>query len=164
MMDAQRALAIRQEARFVLWALRCAVSRSRGDDEAEAEIAWGFQMADVQATTTEFWNFADVLCAIGWSPAAWHDPRCGCISTEEIVMLQALAETAERQRRQQVEPAVWWRTLVPDNTVQSIDAQARSWLHALDRAGVKFPCQGELVTGLRQLENLVEPAGAIRLH
>jgi hypothetical protein len=164
MMDAQREFEIRQEARFVLWALRCAVSRSRGDFEAEAEIAWGFQMADVLDTSVEFWNFADVLCSIGWSLAAWHDPRCGCISTEEIVMLQALAETAERQRRQQLEPAAWWRTLVPNNTVTSIDAQARCWLNALDRAGVKFPGQGELVTGLRQLENLVEPAGAMRLH
>ncbi len=164
MMDSQRELAIRQEARFVLWALRCAVSRSRGDFEAEAEIAWGFHMADVLDTSVEFWNFADALCAIGWSLAAWHDPRCGCISTEEIVLLQALAETAERQRRQQLEPATWWRTLVPNHVVPSIDAQARSWLEALDRAGVKFPCQGELVTGLRQLENLVEPAGAMRLH
>ncbi len=164
MMDAQRELEIRQEARFVLWALRCAVSRSRGDFEAEAEIAWGFQMADVLDTSVEFWNFADALCSIGWSLAAWHDPRCGCISTEEIVMLQALAETAERQRQQQAEPAVWWRTLVPNSAVPSIDAQARSWLDALDRAGVQFPCQGELVSGLRPLENLMEPAGALRLH
>jgi hypothetical protein len=164
MMDAQRELEIRQEARFVLWALRCAVSRSRGDFDAEAEIAWGFRMADVQGTSEEFWNFAEVLCSIGWSLAAWHDPRCGCISSEEIAMLQALAETAERQRRQQMEPAMWWRTLVPNSTVSSIDSQARSWLDALERAGVRFPCQDELVTGLRQLENLVEPAGPLRLH
>lgn len=164
MMDPRRELEIRQEARFVLWALRCAVSRSRGDYEAEAEIAWGFQMADVLDTSVEFWNFAEVLCSIGWSLAAWHDPRCGCISTEEIVMLQALAETAERQRTEQVEPGMWWRTLVPAGTVPSIDAQARAWLKSLERAGVKFPCQGELVTGLRQLENLMEPAGAMRLH
>ncbi|MEJ0098445.1 MAG: hypothetical protein WDO12_01320 [Pseudomonadota bacterium] len=159
-----REVEIRQEARFVLWALRCAVLRSYGNSDAEAELARGFELARVSETLSQFWSLASALISVDWSPAVWHEPWCCCASNEELIILQAMAESAERLRGEQAEPAWRWRTIVPATSVGLIDAMARSWIAALDRAGVMFPRSAELVQSLRPLENITQPAGMARLH
>jgi len=159
-----RHVEIRQEARFVLWALRCAVARLRGDPAIEQEIERGFEIADVTETVVEFWALAEALYAVAWSHAVWHDPRCCCASSEELLILQALAEVAERLRNGQPEPACRWRVILPDVSVEVVDASARAWIEVLDRAGVVFPPMGELIDSLGPLQNIARPAGAVRLN
>lgn len=164
MRDTARQLEVCQEARFVLWALRCAVARHDDDREAAAEISRGFELADVSETSLAFWEFAEALRSIVWAETVWHDPRCCCVSTEEVFLLQALAETSERLRQSEVQPAQWWRVLIPAKSIAIVDRMARAWLDALDRAGVVFPLRGELVDSLRPLENMMTPAGSLRLN
>jgi hypothetical protein len=159
-----RQLEIRQEARFVLWALRCGMARQSGDPVIEAEIHRGFELADVLETRDEFWRFAEALAAVPWSHCAWHDPRCCCASSEELLVLQALAEVAERCRNGHEQVAGWWRMILPANSVERVDGCAREWISALSRAGVEFPAMHELIESLGPLSNLAQPAGSARLN
>lgn len=154
-----RRFEIRQEARFVLWALRCAVAHDRGDVCAESELRRGFELADVMETAASFRGFALALCSVQWAPAVWHDPQCGCVSSEELLMLQALADACERQRMGDENPSAWWLVLMPTANVGHLDHVARSWLRALQAAGVSFPQPRELIESLGQLESIAGPAG-----
>lgn len=163
-MDAGRQFEIRQEARFVLWALRCAVAHERGDAAAHAELLRGFELADVLETAAPFREFVRVLCSVEWTPAAWHHPQCSCVSNEELIVLQALADTWERLRCGDSCPGTWWQVLVPASVAGRLDADARLWLDALRGAGVAFPRSAELIESLRLLENMAQPAAAAQLH
>jgi hypothetical protein len=158
MIETSRQAEICQEARFVLWALRCAVAAARGEEGAEAELRLGFDLADVPETTAAFREFATVLGGLDWPPTVWHHPRCGCVSTEEMFILRALADTAERQRSGETGQGHWWRLLLQVEAIQAVDAGARAWLASLHRAGVVFPSQAELVECLRPIEALAEPS------
>lgn len=163
-MESTRQVEICQEARFVLWALRCAMAIGRGEAAAEAELALGFELADVPETRATFAEFAARLAAFDWPETVWHHQRCGCVSSEEMSVLQALAETAMRQRRGEAGATHWWRLLIPVASIPSIDAAARDWLSVLNRAGVVFPSPAELLECLQPLENLAGPARAARVH
>ncbi len=53
---------IRQEARFVLWALRwCALAHQGDNEQAHGEIVRGFELADASETVPSFWEFARSL-------------------------------------------------------------------------------------------------------
>ncbi len=158
MIETSRQAEICQEARFVLWALRCAVAAGRGAEEAAAELTLGFELADVAETAAAFRGFAAELCAVQWPLEVWHHPRCCCISTQEMFILQALAQAAERHRQADSAHGHWWRLLLPANHIAAVDAAAREWLGVLERAGVVFPSPAELVECLRPLEGLTEPA------
>lgn len=159
-----RQFEICQEARFVLWALRCAVAWSRGEPEARTELQRGFELADVPETTTSFLEFSRRLCAVTWEPTTWHHPRCCCVSPQELLMLQALSGAAHRLRRGDAAAVPLWHMLVPDHAVEAVDASAREWLVALDRAGIRFPAPEELLECLRPLEAITAPAGSHRIH
>lgn len=163
-MESARQVEICQEARFVLWALRCAMAIARGDQATRAELELGLELADVPETTAAFREFTGRLCALEWPREVWHHQRCGCVSTEEMCILQALAETALRQRRAVPGSAHWWRLLLPGASIPAIDAAARAWLAALHRAGVVFPAPLELLECLQPLERLAGPAPAARIH
>lgn len=163
-MDMARQFEICQEARFVLWAVRCAVARFRGEHDAGVELERGFELADVPETTGAFLAFSRSLCAVDWPPTTWHHPRCCCVSNEEMLVLQALAEAAHRLRTGNVAPPPLWRLLLPAVAIAAIDAAARNWLATLERAGVLFPAPEELLECLRPMEGLAEPAMAGRLH
>lgn len=160
MIETSRQAEICQEARFVLWALRCAVAAGRGEEGAEAELRLGFDLADVPETAESFREFAAVLCNLHWPLTVWHHPRCGCVSTEEMFILRALADTAERQRHGDPGYGHWWRLLLQVEAIPAVDAGARAWLGSLERAGVVFPSQAELVECLRPIEGLAEPSSA----
>lgn len=160
MVETSRQAEICQEARFVLWALRCAVAAERGEAGAEAELQLGFELADVPETAASFRDFAAVLCNLDWPLTVWHHPRCCCVSTEEMFILRALADTAERQRRGEMGQGLWWHLLLQVDAIAAVDGGARAWLGALERAGVVFPSQAELVECLRPIEGLAEPSSA----
>jgi len=164
MMDPSRQFEIRQEARFVLWALRCAVAQERGDVAAAGELQRGFELADVIETSTPFRQLAVALCSVDWPATVWHDPQCCCVSYEELFMLQALADACERQHIGDGSPSAWWRVLVPQTRVATVDVAARCWLRALHAAGVSFPHPRELIESLGQLEQLAAPARPVRLN
>lgn len=164
MIDTQRQAEICQEARFVLWALRCAVAARRGEEGAEAELILGFNLADVPETAPAFRDFAAVLCGLDWPLTVWHHPRCCCVSTEEMFILRALADTAERQRAGDPGQGHWWRLLLQVEAVAPVEGRARAWLRVLERAGVVFPSQAELVECLRPIEGLSEPASALPMQ
>jgi hypothetical protein len=161
MIDTSRQAEICQEARFVLWALRCAVAAAAGEAGAEAELTLGFALADVAETAPAFRDFAGALSVVEWPDAVWHHPRCCCVSTEEMFILRALADTAERQRRGEAGHGHWWLLLLNVPAIPAVDAGARAWLRVLERAGVVFPSQAELVECLRPMEGLMEPAPAL---
>lgn len=151
-----------QEARFVLWALRCAMAASRGDDTADAELARGFALADVCETAPAFAALTQALCAAEWTPLAWHHPRCGCVSAEEMCVLQALADTAERQRQDGAGRGLWWSLVLPARLEVMVDRAATEWLAALHRAGVVLPTPSELADCLQPLERLASHSSGMR--
>jgi hypothetical protein len=153
-----------REARFVLWALRSAIAFDHGDERAQAEIMRGFELADVMETSRAFWEFAATLCALRWEHTVWHDPRCGCMSTEETIVLRALAESASELRGDSGRPLQWWSLLLPADAIQAIHVAASAWVRELDRAGVVLPAAHDLARSIHPLENLVEPAGRTRLN
>lgn len=163
-METSRQVEICQEARFVLWALRCAIAAVRGDAQAEAELARGFELADVPETSIAFRRLATALGAVQWRAPAWHHPQCGCVSTEEMCVLRALAEAAERERTGDPRPGQWWLLLLPAALVADADAIARGWLAALERAGVVFPAPPELMECLQPLETVAGPAVMAVFH
>lgn len=163
-MSALRELEIRQEARFVLWALRSAMAGARGDEAAGTELARGFTLVGVSGTAGTFTDFTRALFAVDWDISVWHGPRCCCVSTEEVFVLNALAEAAERQRRATAGPAQWWRLVLPPDRIAAVDAAARTWLQELERAGVRFPPPDMLDACLRPVQNIAEPARAAGLH
>jgi hypothetical protein len=164
-MEISRQTEICQEARFVLWALRCAVAGARGDQEAQAELARGFELADVPETADAFRRLALALTSFQWPLPVWHHPRCSCVSTEEMCVLRALSEVAERQKQSDPRPVLWWRLLLPAEGIAAVDAAARGWLLVLERAGVVFPRPAELVECLQPLEAVAQPAPpAMRIH
>jgi hypothetical protein len=155
-MEISRQTEICQEARFVLWALRCAVAGARGDQEAQA---------DVPETADAFRRLALALTSFQWPLPVWHHPRCSCVSTEEMCVLRALSEVAERQKQSDPRPVLWWRLLLPAEGIAAVDAAARGWLLVLERAGVVFPRPAELVECLQPLEAVAQPAPpAMRIH
>lgn len=165
-MSTLRDLETRQEARFVLWALRSAICRVRGDEEAGTELARGFALAGVAATTDTFEDFTRALFAMEWPLEVWHGPRCCCISNEEVFILNALAETAARQRLRDDTAAQWWRLVLPAERIGAVDTAARTWLSGLAGAGVEFPAPDHLHNCLAPLQLLAGPAHAEeqRLH
>jgi hypothetical protein len=163
-MSSLRELEIRQEARFVLWALRSAIAGLCGDADASADLVRGFALAGVSATTHAFGALASELFASEWSVEVWHGPRCCCVSAEEVFVLNALAEAAERQRLAEVAPAHWWRLILPAERVAAVDDAARTWLHELAIEGVVFPGPELLHSCLRPLENIAGPVTAARVH
>lgn len=154
-------LQTRQEARFVLWALRSAVCDARGDEEAANELAMGFALAGVSGTIDSFVTFARALLDMEWPLAVWHGPRCTCVSSEEVLILNSLAETAARLRQQDPCVAQWWRLVLPTDRIAAVDRAARIWLAELERSGVSFPEPGPLHSCLAPLEKLSGPA---RVH
>jgi hypothetical protein len=153
-----REVEIRQEARFVLWALRTAVANHHGYREARLEVLNSFRLSGIEATRHRFWRFADALAQVGWAPTVWHDPCCGCASTEEILVLQALAETRARLCNGLRGAGQKWSALVSPEHTALIDLAARGWLMALQACGVEYPRPNELITCLGSLSVLSEPA------
>ena len=141
-------LEIRQEARFALWALRCCAQTDLPLQDSWARVTWGFEITDVSETLSDFWRFASELCSAAVPGFEWHSPDCPCVSEEEMQLVQALAEAAELQNAANPRPAVWWRGVVADDTVTSIDALARKWLSGLLRAGIRFPTLDVLLRGV----------------
>lgn len=163
-MSSMRELQTRQEARFVLWALRSALCGARGDESCARELELVFDLAGVADTSASFHALARTLFAVDWPLAAWHGPRCGCMSTEEFFVLNALAEVAARQRQHDANPAAWWRAVLPAQHIAAVDAAARSWLAELECAGVAFPTPEHLHACLRPLESIAGPAPAMPVH
>lgn len=163
-MEGARQFEICQEARFVLWALRCAIARGRGETGADAEISRGFELADVPETTPAFLAFGHLLASVEWHETVWHHPQCRCVSTEEMWVLRALAECTEPLHGATPAAIRWWRLLLPAAAIPAVVAAARSWLAVLERAGVVFPSPAELLECLVPLEGLAGPARVARLH
>lgn len=157
-------LETRQEARFVLWALRTANCGLQGEEAAGMELARGFSLAGVEETIAAFQDFARALFAMSWPLTVWHGPRCGCISTEEVFVLNALAEAAARQRDGDEGAAQWWRLLLPAGRIAAVDAAARLWLSQLERSGVAFPGPQQLHHCMRPLEHIAGPAQRLAAH
>jgi hypothetical protein len=147
---------IRQEARFVLWALRwCALDHQGDNEQARAEIVRGFELADASEAASSFWEFARCLCSAA-STVVWHGPVCGCVSSGEMHVLHALAQVADHERGAIAAPSVWWRVLVPAARLEQIDGLARRWLGQLHRAGIEYPGATRLIEALNPLQNLME--------
>lgn len=163
-MEPMRQFEICQEARFVLWALRCAVARFRGEREADGELERGFELADVPETTASFLAFSQCLCAVEWPAATWHHPRCCGVSTEEMVVLHALSEAAHRMRLGEAAATPLWRLLLPAAAIGMVESAARGWLATLERAGIRFPAPDELLESLGPMERMTEPAVRAGLH
>lgn len=162
-MDAAREIEIREEARFVLWALRCCAARSQGEG-FEAELLQGFELADVEETTAAFRRFAHALCQHAAGRVTWHGPRCACLSFGEILILQALATSGESLGEADIAPAPWWSGVVALHAAPVVDRLARHWLGALQRAGIRFPRPAELVVSLSALDNLIGTGEAAQVH
>jgi hypothetical protein len=147
---------IRQEARFVLWALRwCALGHQWDNEQAQAEIGRGFELADASETVAAFREFGRVLCQSAPS-LVWHGPACGCVSSGEMHVLHALAQVADHRREEVAAPAQWWRVLVPAALVDPIDRLARQWLAQLHRAGIEYPGAARLIEALSPLQVLTD--------
>ncbi len=159
-MDGTPELEIREEARFVLWALRCCVSARMEGESYLYELAQGFEVADVAETRAVFCRFAEALQTHARGTVTWHGPRCGCVSFGELFVLQAMATASERLKESGSEPAPWWNGVVEANATLLVDGLARQWLEALENAGIIFPRPAELVVSLAALEQLVGPAFA----
>lgn len=157
-------LQVRQEARFVLWALRCAMGGERGEEGAAGDLARGFALLGVSDTAGSFQDFVRALFAMDWSLEVWHGQRCCCVSAQEVFVLNALAETAQRQRHADAQPAQWWQLVLPVERIAAIDAAARVWLMELEEAGVVLPGPDLLETCLRPLQNIAAPATSARVH
>lgn len=151
-------LEARQDACFVLWALRTANRDASCRDAAGPELMHGFMLAGVHDSIAAFHDFTRALFAMQWSPTAWHRPRCGCVSPEEVFVLNALAEAATRQRNGNEHAARWWRLVLPDGRIDGVDAAARLWLLHLELAGVTFPAPERLHSCLQPLECITGPA------
>lgn len=163
-MSSLQELQVRQEARFVLWALRCAMGGERGEEGAAGDLARGFALLGVSETSASFQDFVRALAAMDWSMEVWHGQRCCCVSTQEVFVLNALAEAAQRQRLADARPAQWWQLVLPAGRIAAIDAAARLWLVELEEAGVILPGPDLLETCLRPLQNIAEPASSARVH
>jgi hypothetical protein len=147
---------IRQEARFVLWALRWCQLAHQGDNErARAEIARGFELADAPEAVPSFWDFASLLCH-ATSAVVWHGPVCGCVSSGEMHVLHALAQVADHEREAVAAPSHWWRVLVPAAQLEQIDQLARRWLAQLYRAGIVYPGATRLIEAFTPLQPLMD--------
>lgn len=151
-------LETRQEARFVLWALRTAHCGMQGEPGAGMELLRGFSLAGVAGSMGAFQDFVRALFAMQWPLTVWHGPQCGCVSTEEVFVLNALAEAAARQRDGNAGAAQWWRLLLPARRIGAVDAAARVWLSQLELAGVAFPGPQQLHSCMRPLEYIAGPA------
>jgi hypothetical protein len=81
-----------------------------------------------------------------------------------MFVLQALADTAARQRRGEEDRSPWWRLLLPVEAIAAVEAAAGAWLAALYGAGVVFPTPAELVECLQPMEGIAEPAPVARVH
>lgn len=155
--DSLTEVEIRQEARFVLWALRCcALDRMGTNQPAREEIVRGFELADASETTASFWEFARCLCRAATSGLVWHGPACGCVSSGEMHVLHALAQVADHERSAVAAPSHWWRVLVPAVQLEQVDQLARRWLAELCRAGIQYPGATQLVGALTPLHNFLE--------
>jgi len=154
---------IRQEARFVLWALRwCALDHQGDSEQAKAEIARGFELADASEAAASFWEFARCLCQCASSSLVWHGPVCGCVSSGEMHVLHALAQVADHERHAIAGASPWWRVLVPAARLEQVDALARRWLAQLHRAGIEYPGATRLIEALGPLQNLMDEMPARR--
>jgi hypothetical protein len=152
---------IRQEARFVLWALRwCALARQGDEPLAQDEVSRGFDMAQAREVAVSFWEFADCLCRCVSSGLVWHGPACTCVSSGEMNVLHALAQVAGDLRSGAPAPALWWRGIVPASRLPLVDGLARLWLGQLQRAGIDFPGPTQLIEAMTPLHNLVEEGPA----
>ena len=147
----------------MLWALRYAMAHVGGNAEAEDQINRGFELADVMETRTAFWALARVLAAMDWS-SVWHAPCCCSTSSEELLVLQAIAESGERHRSGQAEPAAWWRLIVPPDAIGELDRSARAWIEALEQAGVVFPRMNDLIESLEPLHAIARQAASVHLN
>jgi hypothetical protein len=145
---AMQELEIRQEARFALWALRCCAQSDQPLQDSWARVTWGFELTDVSETLSDFWRLASELCLAARPDFEWHSPDCPCVSEEELQLVQALAEASEALDATNPKPAAWWRGVVADDAVSSIDALARTWLSGLQRAGIRFPTLDLLLRGV----------------
>ncbi len=147
---------IRQEARFVLWALRCcALDHQRANPDVHGDIARGFELADALETLPSFRAFALHLQAAA-PGVVWHGPACGCVSSSEMHVLHALAQVADHLRAATAAPADWWRILLPAAQRGQVDGWARHWLAELNRAGIEYPGTTRLIEALTPLQMLAE--------
>ena len=55
-------LALRQEARFTLWAFRCGVVSAAGSAAADARLRRAFDLAGVDGAAADFWRLCQALC------------------------------------------------------------------------------------------------------
>lgn len=147
---------IRQEARFVLWALRCCALLHNGNNRAaQGEIVRGFEIADALETLGSFREFG-VFLQEAAKGVVWHGPACGCISSGEMHVLHALSQVADHQRDAAVTPSQWWRVLVPAVHLDRIEILARRWLADLGRAGIEYPGVNRLIEALTPLHMLMD--------
>jgi hypothetical protein len=154
---------IRQEARFVLWALRwCAAAQEGEREAAHAEVMRGFDLVDATDTAGSFWEFAQCLCQCLSAGLVWHGPACSCVSSGEMHVLHALAHVADQSRANDSLPSRWWRVLVPESRLHLVDGLARLWLIQLRRSGIKYPGAAELVEAMTPLHWLMDEAPAMR--
>jgi hypothetical protein len=163
-MDDYQELLIREEARFVLWALRCAAAAEAGDDDARAELERGFELVDVAETNDAFAAFALALCRGGTGRIEWHEPACACVSAPEMAVLHQLATIAARLHAAEADADRGWEALVPAVLAPRVDRLARGWLLSLREAGICFPEPSQMIASLSALQNFIEPPPSARLQ
>ena len=132
-LQAMTEIEIRQEARFVLWALRRCAEWSPESEAMAADVCQGFEA----------------------SGFAWHSPECACVSDEEMQVLHALALAADPLARPDPKPSAWWRVVGDEEELARVDLLSRDWLEALKLAGVPFPAPAGLTPSLSRLEGLI---------
>lgn len=150
--------------RLVLWAMRCGMLAERSGALTEEDLSDGFELAGLTAARGELRVFARLLSQVDWSLTAWHDPRCCCVSQEELVTLRALGDTAQRQRAGDGSASHWWGLLLPTLRATDVDLAARCWLVALERTGVRMPAPEDLAESLAPVEHLVDGRHSPRVH
>jgi hypothetical protein len=142
--------------RLLLWSVRGAIAAQRGDDEAAGYLVEGLALMGMSGTALALRDFAASLATVDWPLAAWHSPRCCCMSTQEAMVLRALGNAAGRDADVGV-----WRSLVPPPSAALVDQAARRWLADLAVAGVSMPAPADLEQSLVPVEWLASSAGSL---
>jgi hypothetical protein len=145
-MNGHREVLLRQEARFVLWILRCGAAAAAGRDDERNLLERGLAQASASATARACWRLSEALCLLGSDRIDWHHPQCDCVSSGEMAVLHALASVAAQLEPTEQPPEQWWGVIVPMESVLFVDRLARTWLIQLHRAGIGYPTPPQLLS------------------
>lgn len=158
-MSESREVLMRREARYVLWALRCAMRAARGDEEAADSLG---EQAETFAVTLACEPFIRLVRSLQTAASVdWHDPDCGCVSSGEMALLQALASPPEEAPVH----GGWWPLVIATGSTEGAREAARDWLRCLAAAGLCFPhADALLATVIEPIGNLVEVPAPGRLQ